>query len=77
MGIQNNLILSGFASDPLILSAAEVVCNISYFASGVIKGAANASEPLFGVLYSERDVNGIKKVWKKVWTMWIFASIYL
>ncbi|MBO6148799.1 MAG: hypothetical protein J6O55_05595 [Lachnospiraceae bacterium] len=40
MGIQNNLILSGFASDPLILPTAEVVCNISYFASGVIKGAA-------------------------------------
>jgi len=49
IGIQNNLILSGFPGDPMILPTAEVVCNISYFASGTIKGAAIATEPLFGV----------------------------
>ncbi|MBO6147866.1 MAG: hypothetical protein J6O55_00845 [Lachnospiraceae bacterium] len=75
MGIQNNLILSGFPGDRMILPTAEVVCNISYFASGAIKGAAIAAEPLFGVFYSERDVNSIKKVWKQGWTIGFFASI--
>ena len=76
MGIQNNLILSGFPQDALILPTTEIVCNISYFASGVIKGAAIATEPLFGVFYSERDVNSIRKVWKHGWTMGIFASVF-
>ena len=67
MGVQNNLILSGFPGDAGILPTAEVVCNISYFASGAIKGAAIAVEPLFGVFYTERDGSGIKIVWKQGW----------
>jgi hypothetical protein len=77
MGIQNNLILSGFPGDTMILSTGEVVCNISYFASGTIKGAAIAAEPLFGVFYEERDVNSIKKVWKQGWLMGMVMSVVL
>ena len=75
MGIQNNLILAGFPGDALILPVSEVVCNISYFASGTIKGAAIATEPLFGVYYEERDVNSIKKVWKQGWLMGLIMSV--
>ncbi len=75
MGIQNNLILAGFPGDTLILSTSEVVCNITYFASGTIKGAAIATEPLFGVFYEERDVNSIKKVWKQGWVMGLVMSV--
>ncbi len=75
MGIQNNLILSGFPGDQMILPAAEVVCNISYFASGTIKGAAIATEPLFGVFYEERDVNSIEIVWQQGWVMGTVMSV--
>ncbi|HCM91682.1 MAG TPA: hypothetical protein DIS78_03845, partial [Lachnospiraceae bacterium] len=75
MGIQNNLILAGFPGDAMILPVSEVVCNISYFASGTIKGAAIATEPLFGVFYEERDVNSIKKVWKQGWLMGLIMSV--
>ncbi len=75
MGIQNNLILAGFPGDAMILPVSEVVCNISYFASGTIKGAAIATEPLFGVYYEERDVNSIKKVWKQGWLMGLIMSV--
>ena len=75
MGIQNNLILAGFPGDALILPVSEVVCNISYFASGTIKGAAIATEPLFGVYYEERDVNSIKRVWKQGWLMGLVMSV--
>ena len=75
MGIQNNLILSGFPGDSLILPTAEVVCNISYFASGTIKGAAIATEPLFGVFYEERDLNSIKKVWQQGWVIGLIMSV--
>ncbi len=75
MGIQNNLILSGFPGDSIILPTAEVVCNISYFASGTIKGAAIATEPLFGVFYEERDVRSIKKVWQQGWVIGLIMSV--
>ena len=75
MGIQNNLVLGGFPGDPLILPTVEVVCNISYFASGMIKGAAIVSEPLFGVFYVERDPGSIKKVWKESWVTGIVMSV--
>lgn len=75
MGIQNNLILGGFPGDAMILPTAEVVCNISYFASGTIKGAAIATEPLFGVSYAERDVDSIRKVWKQGWGIGVIMSI--
>ena len=58
----------------MILPTAEVVCNITYFASGTIKGAAIATEPLFGVFYAERDVRSIRKVWQQGWVMGIFMS---
>ena len=76
MGIQNNLILSSFPGEALILSMSEVVCNISYFASGTIKGAAIAAEPLFGVFYEERDLNSLKKVWKQGWMMGMVMSVF-
>jgi Na+-driven multidrug efflux pump len=75
MGIQNNLILAGFPGDAMILPTAEVVCNITYFASGTIKGAAIATEPLFGVFFAERDVNSIRKVWQQGWVMGICMSV--
>ena len=75
MGIQNNLILSGFPGDPWILSTAEVVCNIAYFASGMIRGAAIAAEPLFGVFYAERDADSIKKVWYQGWGTGLVMSV--
>ncbi len=75
MGIQNNLILSGFPGNTLILATSEVVCNISYFASGTIKGAAITTEPLFGVFYEEHDVNNIKKVWQQGWTIGLVMSV--
>ena len=53
MGVQNNLVLAGFPGDRMILPTVEIVCNIAYFASGTIKGAALAAEPLFGVFYAE------------------------
>ncbi|MBQ9549811.1 MAG: hypothetical protein IJU87_03275 [Lachnospiraceae bacterium] len=82
MGLQNNLILSGFNGDAVILSTSEVVCNISYFASGAIKGAALATEPLFGVFYEERDISSIRKVWRQGWITGtvmsvIFAVLFL
>lgn len=76
MGIQNNLILAGFPGDTMILPTAEVVCNITYFASGTIKGAAIATEPLFGVFYAERDVKSIRKVWQQGWVMGMFMSVF-
>lgn len=76
MGIQNNLILAGFPGDPLILPSAELVCNISYFASGAIKGAAIATEPLFGIFYEEKDVSSIKKVWKAGWIIGAVMSVF-
>ncbi|MDT3845057.1 MAG: hypothetical protein LIV11_10910 [Bacillota bacterium] len=75
MGIQNNLILAGFPGDPWILSTAEVVCNFTYFASGTIKGAAIAAEPLFGVFYAERDTDSIKKVWYQGWGAGLVMSV--
>ncbi len=75
MGIQNNLILSSFPGDGLILATAEVVCNIFYFASGTIKGMAIATEPLFGVFYAELDVKNIRKVWKYGWRMGMVMSV--
>lgn len=75
MGIQNNLILNAFPGNALILPTAEVVCNISYFASGTIKGAAIALAPLFGVFYVEQDVRSIKKVWKQGWGFGIVMSV--
>ncbi|MCR4746553.1 MAG: hypothetical protein K5894_15160 [Lachnospiraceae bacterium] len=75
MGIQNNLILSAFSGESLMLATSEIVCNISYFASGSIKGAAIATEPMFGVFYEERDVNSIKKVWKKGWMLGMLMSV--
>lgn len=75
MGIQNNLILTGFPGDAMILPTAEVVCNISYFASGTIKGAAIATEPLFGVFFAERDADSIRKVWQQGWVIGALMSV--
>ncbi|MBR6230292.1 MAG: hypothetical protein IKQ97_11185 [Eubacterium sp.] len=75
VGFQNNVILSGFPGDPLMLPVADVVCNISYFAAGAIKGAALATEPLFGVYYEERDVNSIKQVWKQGLILGLVMSV--
>lgn len=75
MVIQNNLILSGFPGNKMILPVTEVVCNISYFASGTIKGAAIAAEPLFGVFYEAHDVKSIKKVWQHGWAIGAALSV--
>ncbi len=75
MGVQNNLILSGFPGDAMILATSEIVCNLSYFASGTIKGAAIATEPLFGVFYEEHDINSIKKVWQQGWILGAVMSV--
>lgn len=77
MGIQNNLVLKSFPGDEMLLSTVEVVCNISYFASGTIKGAAVATEPLFGVFYEEKDVKSIKKVWQQGFVLGMVMSIVL
>lgn len=75
MGIQNNLVLSAFPSEPLILPTVEVVCNLAYFATGAIKGAAYAAAPLFGVFFALKDRSGIKKTWRESFLLGLFMSV--
>lgn len=65
MGIQNNLVLSGFGGNTLILATSDVVSNIAYFANGLIKGAAFAAAPLFAIFYAGRDKTCLKRTWKE------------
>ena len=84
MGIQNNLVLMGFPGDTLILATSDVVSNIAYFASGLIKGAAYVAAPLFALFYAGKDKTNLKRTWREslilglvmscVWAviMWLF-----
>lgn len=83
-GIINNIILSAFPAEPLVLSTAAVVNSIRDVGKTAGNGVCYAAMPLFGVLYGERDKSGLEKAFYEsvrfglivsaLWTVIIIAS---
>ncbi len=59
--INNNLILSLFANGTQLLAITAVVESIHTMVKTPGEGARHISEPLFGICFHSRDVNGLKK----------------
>ena len=69
--VSNNILITFFPEEPLIISTVAVVNNIKKIARMAPTGIGYAASTLFGVLYSERDKSGLKR---SVWEVLRFGS---
>ena len=73
--VVNNLILSGFPDEPMILSVVSVVNNIRKIIRFAPTGMGYAASPLYGIFYAERDKNSLKRTMTESVKLGIIATV--